>query len=109
MNDYDKKILKGLIKSCLLRDPKIFLPYLKNRNVITGMPNKLTFYSFFKYMVECSNCNSENILFYKWKRIRWKNKTNLSLQIFEEFKKFPRLTIIIIKKDNKLFLQTLPF
>ena len=92
-----------------MRDPKIFLPYLSNKHVVTGMPNKLRFYLFYKYMVECSNCNLNNILTYKWKKIKWKNNTSLSLQIFDEFSKFPKITIIIKKVANKLFLETLPF
>lgn len=109
MTKLDKEIINGLIKSCLTIEPHSFLHHLKNKNVVTNMPNKLRFYSFFKHMVECLNCNSNKQLHYKWKKIQWGKEYKIGLQIFDTIHKYPRLTFIIGKQKAKLYIQTLPF
>ena len=71
MNESDKEILCGLIKSCLLMDPNLFLPFLKSENIITDMPNKMIFYRNYKFMIGCLSCNSTKKLHYKWGRRDW--------------------------------------
>lgn len=105
----EKKIIRGLIKSCLTIDPKYFLPYLKDKNFATTMPNKLRFYSFYSHMINCLKCNSNKQLHYKWKRITWRKENQISLQIFDNIHKFPRLTFVIEKCNGKLCIETLPF
>ena len=109
MTSEDKFIIGGLIKSCLTIDPYYFLPFLKNKNMITNMPNKVQFFNYYKFMIECLNCNSDKILHYKWKKIIWMHKSTLSLQIYDSTHKYPRLTFIVEKNKNKLHIRTLPF
>lgn len=105
----EKEIIRGLINSCLTINPKYFLPYLKDKNLATTMPNKLRFYNFYSHMINCLNCNSNKQLHYKWKRIVWMKENKISLQIFDSIHKYPRLTIVIEKRNEKLYLETLPF
>ena len=108
MNNEDKRILTGIIESCLTINPSIFIPYLMDKMVLTNMPNKTRFYSFYKYMLNCLNCNSNKILHYKWERINWGGK-KLSLVIYDSIHKYPRLTFVIEKINGKLYIETLPF
>ena len=107
--DTDKEIISGLIKSCLTIDPSIFFPYLKHKNLVTNMPNKMRFYRFYVHMINCLNCNSNKKLHYEWKRTYWMKEKKISLQIFDDIHKFERLTFILEKKKGKLYIQTLPF
>lgn len=108
MTVQDKKILRGLIESCLLINSTIFFPFVKEKELYTRMPNKMKFYSHFKYMLNCLNCNSNKILHYKWERINWFGN-KISLVIYDSIHKYPRLTFIIEKKNGKLYIETLPF
>lgn len=110
MNDLDKDILNGLIKSCLLMDSQIFLPFLKNENVVTDMTNKMRFYKNYKFMIGCLYSNSSRKLHYKWARRDWLDDISyLTLEIFDDIHFYPRLNFIIDKIDNKLYIETLPF
>lgn len=109
MNKSHKNIIQKLIKSCLEINPKIFFFELIKNEVITNMPNKARFYMFFKYMIECLDYNSNKNLHYKWKRVKWMKEDKISLQIFDNYHKFPRLTFIIERRENKLYIETLPF
>jgi hypothetical protein len=108
MNNEDKRILTGIIESCLTINPSIFIPYLMDKMVLTNMPNKTRFYSFYKHMINCLNCNSNKILHYKWERINW-GGNKLSLVIYDSIHKYPRLTFVIEKINGKLHIETLPF
>ena len=108
MNNEDKRILTGIIESCLTINPSIFIPYLMDKMVLTNMPNKTRFYSFYKHMINCLNCNSNKILHYKWERINW-GGNKLSLVIYDSIHKYPRLTFVIEKINGKLYIETLPF
>ena len=108
MNNEDKRILTGIIESCLTSNPSIFIPYLMDKMVLTNMPNKTRFYSFYKHMINCLNCNSNKILHYKWERINW-GGNKLSLVIYDSIHKYPRLTFVIEKINGKLHIETLPF
>lgn len=109
MNKYDKEILKVLIECCLTINPKKILPTLKNNMFVTNMPNKMRFYSHFKYMLNCLNCNSNKILNYKWTKIYWMGRPILSLEIYDSIHKYARLTFLIDKKNDKILIETLPF
>ena len=57
------EIIKSeLIKSCVNYDTKSFIPFLLSKNVLTGMPNKIRFYRFFKQMVNCTKISSSGQL-----------------------------------------------
>ena len=77
-----ENIKSGLIKSCVNYDAKSFIPYLISNNVLTGMPNKTRFYSFFKYMVNCTKQCSEGKLTYK---NRTRKNTNQSDKLLLKF------------------------
>lgn len=109
MNKSHKHIIQKLITSCLEINPKIFFSELIKSDVITNMPNKMRFYIFFKYMIECLDCNSNKKMHYKWKRIKWMKKDKISLQIFDDYHKFPRLTFIIERSKTNLYIETSPF
>lgn len=109
MTNLDKEIINGLIKSCLTINPHSFLQFLKYKNLKTNMPNKLRFYNFYSHMVECLNCNSNKELYYKWTKTQWMKGKRLSLQIFDTIHKYPRLTFIIEKHKDNLYIETLPF
>ena len=104
MTELDKKIINGLIKSCLTIEPHSFLHYLKNKNLVTNMPNKLRFYSFFKHMVECLNCNSNKQLHYKWKKIQWGKEDKIGLQIFDTIHKVMQEKANFSREKTFLFL-----
>ena len=108
MNNEDKRILRGLIESCLTISASAFYPFVKKKIIYTRMPNKMRFYSHYKYMLNCLNCNSNKILHYKWERINWGGK-KLSLVIYDSIHKYPRLTFVIEKINGKLYIETLPF
>ena len=108
MNKVDKEILVGLIESCLTINSNYFFPLIKRKNFNTSMPNKMRFYSHYKYMLNCLNCNSNKILHYKWERINW-GGNKLSLVIYDSIHKYPRLTFVIEKINGKLYIETLPF
>lgn len=110
MNDSDEEILNGIIKSCLLLDPKIFFPFLKSESLQTGMPNNIIFYRHYKFMIECLRCNSSKNLHYKWGRRDWLDDISyLALEIFDDIHLHPRLNIIIDKIDDKLYIEKMPF
>lgn len=109
MNIKQKHIIQDLIKSCIKIEPSIFLLHLKTNEVITNMPNKLLFYTFFKYMINSLNYNSNKDLYYKWKRIQWISEQKISLQIFDTYHKHSRLNFIIQIINDKIFIQTLTF
>ena len=110
MNDSDKEILNGLIKSCLLMDPEIFLPFLKYENVVTEMPDKMIFYNEFKKKIECLRCNSSEKNHYKWRREEWMDdESYLTLKIYDDIHYYARLNFIIDKKEDKLYIEILPF
>ena len=110
MNNLDKEILNGLIKSCLLMDPEIFLPFLKNKNVVTEMPDKMIFYNEFKKKIECLRCNSSEKNHYQWRREEWMDdESYLTLKIYDDIHYYARLNFIIDKKEDKLYIEILPF
>ena len=110
MNNLDKEILNGLIKSCLMMDPNIFFPFLMEESVDTGVPSKMTFYRDFEKRIECLRCNSSKKNHYKWRREEWMDdKSDLTLKIYDDIHFYARLNFIIDKIDDKLYIETLPF
>ena len=105
------EIIKSeLIKSCVNYDTKSFIPFLLSKNVLTGMPNKIRFYSFFKQMVNCLKQSSEGKLTFKIEHE--KNNTNQRdyyLNFYDKIHKHSRLSIEIIETKESIYLDTLPF
>lgn len=109
-NDTNQEVLNGLIECCLSFNPSHFIPHLLSKKVITGMPNKIRFYKFFKYMLLCAKENSEGELTFKIEKPDWeKDKSIEYYNLYDSKHKYSRLSIIVKKTDNKIFLDTMPF
>ncbi len=105
-----EKIKTELINSCVNYDTKSFIPFLMSKNVLTGMPNKTRFYSFFKHMVSCTKQCSEGQLTFKIeheKRIN--NQRNYYLNFYDKIHKYSRLSIEVRETKENIYLDTLPF
>lgn len=105
-----EKVKSELISSCLNYNPKSFIPFLLSENVLTGMPNKIRFYSFLKQMLISTKKNSKGKLIAK---IEKKNKNNSQkkyyLNFYDKIHKNSRLTIEIVETKNSIYFDTLPF
>ena len=104
------RIKSELINSCVNYDTKSFIPFLMSKNVLTGMPNKTRFYSFFKNMVSCTKQSSVGQLTFKIeheKRIN--NQRNYYLNFYDKIHKYSRLSIEIQETKENIYLNTLPF
>lgn len=105
-----ENIKSELIKSCVNYDAKSFIPYLMSNNVLTGMPNKTRFYSFFKYMVNCTKQCSEGQLTYKIEHEKIQtNQISYYLNFYDKIHKYSRLSIEIKETKDNIYLDTLPF
>ena len=76
---------------------------------MTNMPNKLRFYNFLNHMINCMRENSIGKIKYNWEKIDWMKKQVDCINFYDEAHTFPRLTIVVEKKGNKLYFETLPF
>lgn len=101
-----KPIIANLIYCCNDYNKKNIILLLKSGEVKTGMTNKLCFYNFFCFMLECRQ-DTEKL--YKFKILTWKNQRCISLQFFEKNRKFPCLIFVLNNQNGKLFLELLPF
>src|SRR5690554_3745030 len=105
-----KNIKTELIKSCINYDAKSFIPFLMSKKVQTGMPNKTRFYSFFKYIVNCTKQCSEGQLTFKIEHAKIKNKQkNYYLNFYDKTHKYSRLSIEIRETKENIYLEILPF
>ena len=103
-----KNVAKELIKSCLTFNPKNFTEFLKNKEIKVNTYNKAKFYKFFKHMIYCMENNSDKNISYKWKRINWCGKYITYLEFKDQSNKYPKLSIIFGKLENKIYIETLP-
>tara|TARA_R110002073_G_scaffold334073_1_gene522789 strand:+ start:954 stop:1292 length:339 start_codon:yes stop_codon:yes gene_type:complete len=105
-----ENIKSELIKSCVSYNAKSFIPFLMSNNVLTGMPNKTRFYSFFKYMVNCTKQCSEGQLTYKIEHEEIQNnQISYYLNFYDKIHKYSRLSIEIKETKDNIYLDTLPF
>ena len=105
------EIIKSeLIKSCINFDTKSFIPFLLSNNVVTGMPNKMRFYRFFKQMVNCTKHNSDGHLTLKIEDEKnYGNQFNYVLNFYDQIHKYSRLSIEIKETKENIYINTLPF
>lgn len=102
-------IKNGLINSCLTGTPHSFIPFLLSPNVKTKMPNKIRFYSFYKYMLRCAKKDSAEPWFLKIEKITWMNdKNSVAFKFYDQKHKYAKLTIIVKEIDKYILLDTLP-
>lgn len=103
-------ITNGLVESTISGTSKTFIPFLLSPIVKTKMPNKIRFYSFYKYMLTCAKNNSTRPWILKIEKTTWTNEENAFAYNFYDTKyKYPRLSIVLFEKNNFLHLDTLPF
>ncbi|WP_310993760.1 hypothetical protein [Aequorivita marina] len=106
----NQEILNGLVESCLNFNPSYFIPHLLSKKVITDWPNKVSFYIFYKYMLLCAKENSVGQLTFKIEKPKWeKDKLIEYYNLYDSKHKHSRLSIVVKKFDEKIFLDTMPF
>jgi hypothetical protein len=109
-NHTNQEILNGLVESCLNFNPSYFIPLLLSKKVITDMPNKVRFYKFYKYMLLCAKENSVGQLTFRIEKPNWeKDKSIEYYNLYDSKHKYSRLSIVVKKTDEKIFLDTMPF
>ncbi len=114
-NKIKKKLERGVIKSelirsCINNEPKSFIPFLLSKEVKTGMPNKIRFYTFFKKIVNCSSNTLEGKLFFKIEQPDWiKDKNIVYYNFYDTIHEHSRISIEITETENSIFLNTLTF
>lgn len=105
-----EEIKAELINSCVNYNTKSFIPFLMSKNVLTGMPNKIRFYIFFKYMVSCTKESSVGQLTFKIEHEKRTNsERNYYLNFYDKIHKYPRLSIEIRETKEHIYINTLPF
>ena len=103
------EIKNAIIETCLGGDSKCFIPYLLDKKVNTGMPNKIRFYLFFKRMLKCSKENSVGNWILKIENYDCKEEKYLAYNFYDQVHKYARLTIIVKEDNKKIFFDTMPF
>ena len=105
------EIIKSeLIKSCVNYDTKSFILFLLSKNVLTGMPNKIRFYRFYKQMVNCTKISSNGQLTVKVENEKTKNNSkNYYLNFYDRTHKHSRLSIEVREIEKNIYFDTLPF
>lgn len=105
-----EKIKTELINSCVNYNTKSFIPFLMSKNVLTGMPNKIRFYRFLKYMVSCTKQSSEGQLTFKIEHEKiTDNQRNYYLNFYDKAHKYSRLSIEVRETNETIYFNTLPF
>jgi len=105
-----EEIKQALIKSCIHNQPIQFIPYLLSKNVTVESPNKIRFYRYFKYLLNCAQCSSEGALTLKMEKYAWEEDKEISYyNFYDEVHKYSRLSIKYKEVNNHIFLDTMPF
>lgn len=90
--------------------PKLILKSLFLKNILTDMPNKVRFYSFYKKSTNCLHSNAKGSIYV---RISIKFNSPFMKEQYLEFYDTcflnPRFTMIIQEENEKLTVSTLPF
>ena len=111
MEVYTKEIiLNKLIESCLSFDAKLFKPYLQSEIVITDMPDKKSFYSFFKKMLITAKSNSVEPMTFKIEMPDWEEEENMKhYNLYDSVHKHSRLSLKVRESENSIYIETMPF
>ncbi len=105
-----ENIKTEFISACLTYHPKSFIPFLLSENVLTGMPNKIRFYSFFKSMLECAKQNSHGRLTHKIENEQnYTNQRTYFLNFYDQSHKYSRLSFEVKEMNEYIYIQILPF
>ena len=108
-NIMDNGIIEDFISCCSNSKKNQLIKLLNNKSIVTNMPNKLRFFTFLSYMIDCMSTSSVGKITPKWEQIKWMKKERKCLRFYDEHHKFPRLTIIVEKKNEKIYFETIPF
>ena len=104
------EIKQALIISCINKQPLQFIPYLLSKKVIVESPNKIRFYRYFKYLLNCAQFSSEGALTLKIEKYAWEEDKEISYyNFYDEVHKYSRLSIRCKEVDNLVYLDTMPF
>lgn len=96
--------------SVLKASPKLILEGLFSRDILTDMPNKVRFYSFYKKSINCLHSNAKGTIYLKRSIKRGiQNKKEQYLEFYDTCFLNPRFTMIIQEENKKLTVSTLPF
>ena len=111
MEVYTKEIiLNKLIESCITFDAKLFKPYLQSEIVITDMPDKKSFYSFFKKMLITAKSNSVEPMTFKIEMPDWEEEENMKhYNLYDSVHKHSRLSLKVRESENSIYIETMPF
>ena len=111
MEVYTKEIiLNKLIESCITFDANLFKPYLQSEIVITDIPDKKSFYSFFKKMLLSAKDNSVEPMSFKIETPHWEDEENMKhYNLYDSVHKHSRLCIRVKETENQVYLETMPF
>lgn len=105
-----EEIKQALIKSCIHNQPIQFIPYLHSKNVKVGFPNKIRFYKYFKYLLNCAQCSSEGPLTLRMEKYAWEEDKEISYyNFYDEVHKYSRLSMKYKEVNNQIFIDTMPF
>jgi len=111
MEVYTKEIiLNKLIESCLSFDANLFKPYLQSEIVITDIPDKKSFYSFFKKMLLSAKDNSVEPMTFKIEKPNWEDDEKMvHYNLYDSAHVHSRLSIRVKESANEIYLDTMPF
>jgi hypothetical protein len=105
-------IKQELINSCLKKNSSLFFNALKQKIVKTKFPNKTSFYSFFKYMINCTNSTSIGKLRFELDAEKFENRGGEledCYNFYDEVHIAPRFTLFVLEKDGFIELDVSPF
>lgn len=105
-------VKQELINACLKKNSSLFLKALKQKRVKTKFPNKTSFYSYFKFMINSTNSSSNGKLSFELDAEKYKNvggELEDCYNFYDESHIAPRLTLFVLEKDGFIELDVSPF
>jgi hypothetical protein len=103
-----ENINDALIKACIRSRPSFFKPYLFSEKFVTDFPDKERFYKYFRRMLTFSKKASLGELHFKLNPSR--SDRNFEIyEFYDNFHMHARLSIIVKKSENTIFIDVLPF
>lgn len=103
-------VVKKSVEIAVIQNkPRIFLYYLLAKNVSTTFPNKLSFYAFFKAMVDSAYRGSKGPLSLIIETPKWENQGFSHYCFYDKVHKHNRIYIKLKESEETLFIDMLPF
>jgi|SRR5690554_4611230 len=105
-----EEIEQGLIYACANFDAGSFIPILMAKNVVTEFPNKVRFYRYFKYMLNCAKCSTVGLLSLRKEKYNWEEDKEMRYyNFYDEIHKGSRLSFRYKVSNNLIFIDIMPF